>query len=123
MVSHARQVVPTPLLTHFTLERRQRAQAIDDLILGGWPDLLGPASGVEPWLDMAASNREAACCMASGEFGDCSAESGWLCAAGAVSIFAFGRIGDDAEVRTEAMGTEDVILTTLGSDKRTVVES
>lgn len=75
MVSHARQVVPTPLFTHFTLERRQRAQAIDDRILGGWPDLLGPASGLGPsLLEAAANNRDAALWTEVGEYGICSVE-------------------------------------------------
>jgi hypothetical protein len=49
-----------PLLTHLTLDLRQRAQAIEDRILGGWSARRGPATTLVPSLEAAASSRRAA---------------------------------------------------------------
>jgi hypothetical protein len=60
VVSQARQVVPMPLLTHLTLDRLQRAQAMEDRILGGWSARRGPASILAPSLEATASSLTAA---------------------------------------------------------------
>jgi hypothetical protein len=75
--------------------------------------LLGPASGLGPSLDAAASNRDAALCTAVDENGTCSAGPECLIPTGSYLVV-FETSGDAAEVRTEAMGTEDVILAASG---------
>lgn len=66
VLSQARQVVPTPLLTHLTLLRRHLAHAIEDRIRG-FSERRDP---VPSPACAAASKRCAAVCTEAGDEGD-----------------------------------------------------